>query len=77
MASVAKVTVEQLIDGAERVATLDAEDHEIAGGWTALARSSVAAQDRPVTADAALVRAGLEEILRRHPTTARRRRRLA
>ncbi len=34
--TVAHVTVELLIDGAELVATLDADDREIAGGWIAL-----------------------------------------
>ena len=32
------VTVELLIDGAELVATLDADDREIAGGWVAITR---------------------------------------
>ena len=41
------MTVELLIDGAEHVATLDAEDREIAGGWIALDQGLVAAVGGP------------------------------
>lgn len=41
------MTVELLIDGAELVATLDAEDREIAGGWVALDGGLVAAVGGP------------------------------
>jgi len=63
------VTVELLIDGAEHVATLDADDREIAGGWIALDRGLIAAiggpgDERPdaarvLRADGCLVTPGL------------------
>ena len=63
------MTVELLIDGAEHVATLDADDREIAGGWIALDRGLIAAvggpgDERPdaarvLRADGCLVTPGL------------------
>jgi predicted amidohydrolase len=63
------VTVELLIDGAELVGTLDADDREIPGGWVALDRGLVAAvggptDERPVAsrvlrADGCLVTPGV------------------
>jgi len=63
------VTVDLLIDGAELVATLDADDREIAGGWVALRDGLVhavggPADERPPTArviraDGCLVTPGL------------------
>ncbi len=63
------MTVELLIDGAELVATLDADDREIAGGWVALDGGLVKAvggpaDERPAAtrvlrADGCLVTPGL------------------
>ena len=63
------MTVELLIDGAELVATLDADDREIAGGWVALNGGLIEAvggpaDDRPAAtrvlrADGCLVTPGL------------------
>ncbi|HEY0952802.1 8-oxoguanine deaminase [Nocardioides sp.] len=63
------MTVELLIDGAEHVVTLDADDREIAGGWIALDRGLIAAvggpgDERPdaarvLRADGCLVTPGL------------------
>ena len=63
------MTVELLIDGAELIATLDADDREIPGGWVALDRGLVAAvggpaDERPeatrvLRADGCLVTPGL------------------
>jgi cytosine/adenosine deaminase-related metal-dependent hydrolase len=63
------VTVELLVDGAELVATLDADDREISGGWVALDRGLVVtvggpADPRPAAArvlraDGCLVTPGL------------------
>ena len=43
MVTVASVTVELLVDGAELVTTLDADDREIPGGWVAVDRGLVVA----------------------------------